>query len=420
MFRTHVIFSNLIRVLSFLITLAFLGCGEDFQIRSEVPEDRKITAVDKDVLAEVYEAEQDEADEAKKDKDKEDPDKDDPEDQIDGSPLLLTWDYVINDFPLYEDSPVLGVVASAADEESESAVTYGFDPDNMTCDDGAWENLFIDPATGLILGIPTNDDVGECTMMIVATNEMGSISHGFTITVVNTNDEPVWDLLVDNFYLVESSSITEKFVHAKDVDAGETPTYSLDEAGTSCNIDDLSVDSTSGEIRGTPAAANECIVSVKASSGNDEIFHQFALVVANNVGSAFWFVRLENFEQPEDVELSGKSVQAIDLDETGNITYSFDTDNMSCDDNGWLTIDSDTGVLSGIPGSDDLGECSVKIFAASSSDTLEQIFTITVVNSNDQPVWDLNPDSFVAYQGVPEISPVAGLTPRLSQFPLTQ
>lgn len=76
---------------------------------------------------------------------------------------------------------------------------------------------------------------------------------------------------------------------------------------------------------------------------------------------------------------------------------------------GWLALASDSGLLKGTPGNDDVGETAVSVVVQDAAgDTARQAFTLTVLNTNDPPFFTSTPDTFAvvdslyAYQVVVE------------------
>jgi len=173
---------------------------------------------------------------------------------------------------------------------------------------GNW--LHINSSTGLLSGIPTNDDVGiywvNITVMDLALVYDFS---NFTLTVVNVNDPP----------RITSLPVTMATLHveykyqviAVDIDVGDVLTYSL-----IAKPDGMTIDNKSGLIRWTPTNTqkgnNSIVVSV--SDGMAAVLQSFNISVPNykpvisaipdqtiTVGDKFKYQITANDSDPGDI-----------------------------------------------------------------------------------------------------------------------
>ena len=91
--------------------------------------------------------------------------------------------------------------------------------------DAKW--LSIDLSNGIVNGTPDNDDVGNYTVNITATDPRGLWdSTEFVVTVFNTNDVPFWVDVPENTSVDESDVFYFDF-NANDVDLGDNIIYSI-------------------------------------------------------------------------------------------------------------------------------------------------------------------------------------------------
>jgi hypothetical protein len=197
----------------------------------------------------------------------------------------LSWFSNISDFNQLEDEALTGLTAEAIDSEN-STIAYSIDAESSTCDDGAWAPMLtIDGNAGTLSGAPSNSDVGQCSLTIIATSSNDSISQSLLITVENTNDSPQWQSTISDFSTPEDQSLPALVASATDID-GDSLTYLFDHANMTC--DDgrwepaLIIDSATGIITGTPRydlVGVTCSIIVIASDGTAQTEHNFNLTI---------------------------------------------------------------------------------------------------------------------------------------------
>ena len=108
------------------------------------------------------------------------------------APLLVAE---IGDDTIAEDAEfLLDVSANFAPTLDDQSAPGGDDIVlTATLEDGselpAW--LAFDPVTGIFSGTPLQEDIGELSVTVTATDDDGSVSDTFLITTENTNDAPV-------------------------------------------------------------------------------------------------------------------------------------------------------------------------------------------------------------------------------------
>jgi len=109
--------------------------------------------------------------------------------------LVEVWSehaITINDLPEWDstnlvnidisDSVALSLTNTATDSES---VNYSID-DSSTCDDGSWSVApSINASSGEITGTPSAADVGSCTLVVVASDDLDSSSETINVTIVD-------------------------------------------------------------------------------------------------------------------------------------------------------------------------------------------------------------------------------------------
>jgi hypothetical protein len=261
-------------------------------------------------------------------------------------------------------------------EDSQYYIDYdAYDSDGDTLTWSVSTNttgwLTIDSNTGILSGTPLNSDVGSWTVNVSVSDGHGGMDFSnFTLEVINTNDAP---------------QITTSNVVITNVDER----YSVDYEATDDDLDTLSWDvdtnatwlgivGSTGVLSGTPDESDvgSYWVNVSVSDGNGgNDFTSFTLtvvkpnyapvIITDDVLSAF-----ENVMYSVDYEATDEDQDIL--------TWSLDT-NAS-----WLSIDSSSGILSGIPESNDIGSFWVEVSVSDGnggSDLAD--FTLEVLPDND-------------------------------------
>jgi hypothetical protein len=244
-------------------------------------------------------------------------------------PIILTNNVEsINEDELYE------VDYEAADIDSVIGNQIWSLDSNAT----SWLN--ISSSSGILNGTPGNDDVGVYWINVsVNDTEGGSDFTNFTLTVLNVNDRPV--IITEDVLLAETDKVYEVQYNAIDIDSQSSKqAWSL-----STNATWLSIDPTTGVINGTPIRiqAGWYVVNVTVSDGDGGIdWHRFILEVVKG--------NLPPIIITEDLEIAriNKSYE-VDYNATDDRTHpNFLTWDLETNAS-WLSIESTSGILTGIP-----------------------------------------------------------------------
>jgi hypothetical protein len=172
-----------------------------------------------------------------------------------------------------------------ATEDIEYSVQYNFtDPDIgetgfkwSLLTNGTW--LSMDQTTGILHGTPRNKDVGRYFVNVTVTDPfLATDSHNFTLTVLNTNDPPIWTNV------------------PKDTKMNDTETYSFDLKGTDEDIGDtlsygktsnpstnMTLDRPTGRLKWVPGpnSAGDYTFNVSVTDGTVTIYHVFRIQVVH-------------------------------------------------------------------------------------------------------------------------------------------
>ena len=240
--------------------------------------------------------------------------------------------------------------------------------------------LSLNPS-GLLAGTPTNDDVGDHTVTISVTDQANASDiQSFTISVENVNDKPVISSTP-----IRAATQDQPYSYtlvASDIDKGDTLTY------TATKIPGwLGFTRSTGELYGTPnkhTIGTYAITLTVTDSTGASVSQSFSITV-ENVNDAPEISSVPITSATEDSFYS-YTLTAKDADKGDTLTYA------ATKLPNWLTINPSTGVLSGTPSNDDVGEHAVTLSVKDSANALDtQSFTISVVNVNDKPVISSTP-----------------------------
>jgi hypothetical protein len=176
----------------------------------------------------------------------------------------------INTTPLlnaYEDSQYVMDFNSIDDGKGNIVYSLG--------SDAPW--LSIDPATGIITGIPENDDVGSYWVNVtVMDGNLGAYSTNYTLTVLNTNDPP--EIAHGYLEFVDEDSFYFFDFEYSDID-GDIVTWTIESNGTW-----LHIDQNTGGLSGIPRNSDvgSFYVNVIVDDGNGGLDNYNFTVFVNN------------------------------------------------------------------------------------------------------------------------------------------
>ena len=179
--------------------------------------------------------------------------------------------------------------------------------------------LSFDEVTGVLSGIPVNDDVGDHSVILRATDAAGAYAEqSFTVTVNNTNDTP-------NVSSSATTSIDEDNAYsytftASDIDAGDTLTLSAETLPSW-----LSFDAATGVLSGTPINDNvgDHSVVMRATDAAGAYAEQSFTVTVNNTNDAPTLTTTTSLTTNEDTALTDIAFNGSDVDVGDTLTYTF-------------------------------------------------------------------------------------------------
>ncbi|MGA1821984.1 MAG: right-handed parallel beta-helix repeat-containing protein [Thermoplasmatota archaeon] len=288
---------------------------------------------------------------------------------VNDPPVILT-----NSLPDATEDDTYWIILAGDDIDAGDLLYWSIDTEA--------EFLDIDRTTGNLSGTPDNDDFGEWWVLITLEDVSGSyVEVNLTLKVLNVNDDPYIDV-TPTMTADEDEPYWFVFT-AMDVDpTGDTFEWSL-----LTNAEFLSIDPSTGNLSGTPENADvgDWWVNVTVKDNHDgESFMNFTLSVINVNDAPS--ITSDNVLTATEDELFFNVYTAVDVDPTmDEISWSIDTDAD------FLSIDPETGNLSGTPDNGDVGSWWVKVIVTDEHGAFSWVnFTLNVVNVNDGPVLNIS------------------------------
>lgn len=307
-----------------------------------------------------------------------------------------------NDPPVIQTADV--VSASAQKTYFVAYTALDMDPtrDDLTWDlstNASW--LDMDNLTGVLSGTPTLSDLGSFWVNISVYDGLGGHDHtNFTIMVVDLNDPP--DILTTPPMQAQEDSEYDVSFEARDNDPDDQLTWEINSEAAW-----LSMERNTGVLGGIPqnddVGTFEVTVTVRdGNGGNDSLTYSLEVVNTNDPPKITSETVTTALEDSEFVD----RYKAVDPDPTADIlTWELDTDA------GWLSIDPDTGMLTGIPNNQDVGSYDVTVTVKDGNGGEDsRTFTLVVENTNDPPSITTT-DIESAAQGEPYIVDYIALDP---------
>jgi len=296
----------------------------------------------------------------------------------------------INDAPIVANAFSDQTIAedSAYDFQFETTVFNDVDAgDSLTysanLSDGSalprW--LSFDPATRSFTGTPKNENVGTLDIKVTAT-DIGStsVSDIFRLEVTNTNDAPTISLGASSVTITEDVAYSYSFV-ASDVDVGDNLTIA---ATTKPSW--LILDTTAQTLSGTPTneAVGDHAVVLTATDQSGSVATQSFTISVTNTNDAPTITSTEVTAVNEDASYS-YTMLGSDVDVGDSLTLAATTLPS------WLSFDASTGILSGTPTNEAVGDHAVVLTATDQSGSVAtQSFSIKVnqIPTVENPISD--------------------------------
>jgi hypothetical protein len=240
--------------------------------------------------------------------------------------------------------------------------------------DTAPAGMTVDPDSGLVRWLPTNDNVGVHQVSVTVFDlALANNYQNFTFTVINVNDPPV----INSEPILEATTLDlyEYQLNVTDVDKGDILTYSLD---TSPN--NMTVNSSSGLITWIPdpeqIGDNSVIVRVSDSNTSDTQEFNIKVYLANYAPE----ITSEPVKSAFVGELYSYEVLAEDVNLDDVLKYSL----VEHPNN--MYIDPGYGIIFWKPSQDQLGRHTVTVNVSDGKLFAIQTFEIEVTFENIKPI----------------------------------
>ncbi|MCK4639954.1 MAG: tandem-95 repeat protein [Candidatus Marinimicrobia bacterium] len=234
-------------------------------------------------------------------------------------------------------------------------------------------------------GTPTNDDIGNISIKVTATDDSSAIvSTEFNLDVINTNDAPVLYPISDKEMLEDTTlTVTVTATDDDDMDQIELSVES-DTSAVEAYFKDKGTELTRElilipENNWNGVATITITVIDNASKSSDTTSFMLTVLPLNDPPE------ITTTELPDAIEDQEYSfgIEASDVDHIygDHFTYSL----MVYPEG--MTINDTSGKISWLPDNDDVGDTTVTVVVADDSSATDmKTYTLTVINVNDPPI----------------------------------
>jgi hypothetical protein len=262
--------------------------------------------------------------------------------------------------------------------------------------------LSFDSATRTFSGTPSNVDVGNITIEVVASDGGLSVSDFFDIVIGNVDDSPVLAIPIPNQNATEDVAFNFQFDVGTftDPDVGDVLTYSAEMADGSPLLPWLGFDPATRTFFGTPANGDVGTISIKVTAadinGGPVATDTFDIVIANTNDAPTIANAIPDQAATEDSAFNFTfAVNTFTDQDVGNtLSYTAQLAGGGLLP-AWLSFDAGTRTFSGTPLNTHVGTVSIDVIASDGNGGLvTETFAIVVANTNDAP----NVDNVIANQ----------------------
>jgi hypothetical protein len=238
--------------------------------------------------------------------------------------------------------------------------------------------LSFNSLTGELFGTPGNTDVGQYWVYIGVNDTIEVGYTNFTLTVLDVNDLPM--IITEDVLVTNEDELYEVDYDAADIDSViKNQIWSLETNATSW----LNISSSTGILNGTP--------------GNDDVGEYWINVSVNDTEGGYDFTNftLTVLNVNDDPVIITKDKLIVETDKLYEVQYkATDIDSplskqvWSITTNAsWLSIDPNTGILSGTPTRNNAGFYFVNVTVSDGDGGSDwQIFVVNVYLGNLPPI----------------------------------
>jgi uncharacterized repeat protein (TIGR02543 family) len=284
----------------------------------------------------------------------------------------------VNEANANEDAAYTATLADNATDANSDPLTFA------KVSGPAWLSVAAD---GSLTGTPSNSEVGSNSFTVSVSDGIApTVEATLNITVINTNDAPAWTINP-----ITGSDATEDAAYsgsiagsASDMDAGAALTYAKVSGPAWLNV------ASDGTLSGTPAnddvGVNSFTISVSDGIA-PAVNATLDITVINTNDAPEWAGNpITGANATEDIAYTGSLAgSASDVDAGASLTF------LKISGPAWLSVAAN-GALSGTPGNNNVGANGFSITVSDGiAPAVEVTLDITVINTNDAPVWTSNP-----------------------------
>ncbi|MGK0237389.1 MAG: hypothetical protein ACI92G_000848, partial [Candidatus Pelagisphaera sp.] len=168
-----------------------------------------------------------------------------------------------------------------------------------------------------------------------------------------------------------------------DVDTGDKLSYSAELPGW------LNIDSETGTISGSPTDEHigDQDITITATDTSGESISQTFRLTVENTNDTPTFTQISNLETDEDASFKLEASDHFDdqdIEHGDTLNYTATVEDGS-ELPTWLSIDPQSGTLSGTPENGEVGSLNIRITASDGEAQTDQIFSLQINNTNDGP-----------------------------------
>lgn len=271
-----------------------------------------------------------------------------------------------------------------ADADFPTTLTY-----TATLSDGSplppW--LSFNATTRTFSGFPDDGDVGTLSIRVTASDGVGgTVNDNFDLAINNINDLPFVNIPIPNQNATEDSAFNYSFPANTfgDGDVGVVFTYTAELASGGSLPSWLHFDSATRTFSGTPLNGDVGTISIKVianDGGGATVSDNFDIVIANTNDAPSVANQIPNQTATENVLFNYTfPINTFNDQDVGDtLTYTAQLPGGTPLP-AWLSFDSATRTLSGIPSNGDVGNITVEVIASDGTTTVSDFFDITVQN----------------------------------------
>ncbi|MCG8566221.1 MAG: putative Ig domain-containing protein, partial [Desulfobacterales bacterium] len=282
-----------------------------------------------------------------------------------------------------DEHDTLNFIATATDSDDPSnTLTFKLDATSLAA------GMTIDTATGEFSWTPGELQQGDHTVTIYLTDgdfATLSVSNTFTITVNETNSEPVL-AAIGNQSVNEHDALTFTATATDSDDPTNTLIYTLDPTSVAAG---MTINETTGEFSWTPGElqhGNHTVTITVTDNGDGNLSDSETFTITVNETNATPVLAPIGNKSVDEHDTLNFIATATDSDDPANtLTFKLDATSLAAG----MTINAATGEFSWTPGELQQGDHTAIIYVTDSDFatlSVSNAFTITVNETNSEPV----------------------------------